>query len=218
MTTTDSFTPCSTKPPLEALRAWALRLGAALLCALLLQGQAWAEQAAGEVEELRVERAEDGLYLSATLQFALPELVEDALRKGIPMFFLVQAQVLRDRWYWSDREVADARRYLRLSYQPLTRKWRLNTSPAPFGNSGLGVTLGQSFDDLADALAAMRRIARWKIAEASAIEVGAGHTLHFRFQLDLSQLPRPFQIGAVGRAGWNLQLERSLRFVPEPAP
>ena len=88
-----------------------------------------------EVGELRLDRAEDGLYLSTTLQFVLPELAEDALYKGIPMFFVAEAQVLRDRWYWSDRQVAETTRYLRLSYQPLTRRWRLNISPVPFTNA-----------------------------------------------------------------------------------
>ncbi|RKR69621.1 uncharacterized protein DUF4390 [Acidovorax sp. 94] len=168
-----------------------------------------------EVGELRLDRAEDGLYLSTTLQFVLPELAEDALYKGIPMFFVAEAQVLRDRWYWSDRQVAETTRYLRLSYQPLTRRWRLNISPVPFTNSGLGVVLGQNFDSYADALSAIQRISRWKIAERDVIESDAVHTVNFRFRLDMSQLPRPFQIGAVGRSGWNLLVSRSQRLTAE---
>lgn len=170
-----------------------------------------------DVGELRLDRAEDGLYLSATLQFVLPELAEDALYKGIPMFFVAEAQVVRDRWYWSDRQVATSTRHLRLSYQPLTRRWRLNISPEPFANTGLGVVLGQNFDSYADALSAIQRISRWKIAERDVMEADAVHTVNFRFRLDTSQLPRPFQIGAVGRAGWNLQLSRSQRLAAEAA-
>ena len=170
-----------------------------------------ARAASAEVSELRLERAEDGLYLSTSMQFVLPELAEDALTKGIPIFFVAEAQVLRDRWYWSDRTVAEATRYLRLSYQPLTRRWRLNSSPSPFTNSGLGVVLGQTFEDYSDALSAVQRISRWKIAESDVIEADAVHTVHFRFRLDTSQLPRPLQIGAVGRSGWNLLVSRSQR-------
>lgn len=176
-----------------------------------------AEGAPAEVGELRLERTEEGLYLGTTLQFVLPELAEDALYKGIPMFFVAEAQVLRDRWYWSGREVAEATRYWRLSYQPLTRRWRLNMSPVPFTNSGLGVVLGQNFDEYDDALSAMQRISRWKIAEGGVIEADAAHTVNFRFRLDMSQLPRPFQIGAVGRSGWNLLVSRSQRLPAEPA-
>lgn len=170
-----------------------------------------------EVGELRLEREEDGLYLSTLLQDTLPELVEDALYKGIPMFFVAEAQITRDRWYWYDRQVAQTTRYLRLSYQPLTRRWRLNMSSAPFANSGLGVVLGQTFDDYVDAMAAVQRFSRWKIADAGVIEADAFHTVHFRFRLDMSQLPRPLQIGAVGRSGWNLLVSRSQRLAAEPS-
>ena len=66
----------------------------------------FAQQDAGEAQGLRIERAEDGLYLGASFDFTLPDLAEDALHKGIPMFFVMEAQVRRDRWYWSDRVVA----------------------------------------------------------------------------------------------------------------
>lgn len=170
-----------------------------------------------EGSELRLERAEDGLYLSTNLQFALPELAQDALYKGIPMFFVAEAQVVKERWYWYDRVIVETPRYLRLSYQPLTRRWRLNISSTPLSNSGLGVVLGQNFDDYQDALAAVQRISRWKIADAGVIDKDDSHTVNFRFRLDVSQLPRPLQIGVVGRSGWNLLVSRSQRLAPEPA-
>ena len=56
------------------------------------------ETVTAQVSELRLERKEDGVYLGTTMQFVLPELAEDALYKGIPMFFVAEAQVLRERW------------------------------------------------------------------------------------------------------------------------
>ena len=183
-----------------------------------MPSSAGASQGVGaEAGQLYLERGEDGLYLSTTLPLALPALAQDALYKGIAMFFVAEAQVVRDRWYWSDRQVSDATRYMRLSYQPLTRRWRLNISPVPFTNTGLGVVLGQNFDSYEDALAAVTRILRWKIAERSEIADDAIHIVHFRVRLDMSQLPRPFQIGAVGRSGWNLLVSRSQRLEPESA-
>jgi len=134
------------------------------------------------------------------------------------MFFVMEAQVRRDRWYWSDRVVAEATRYLRLSYQPLTRRWRLSTSSVPFTNSGLGVVLGQNFDELDEALSAMRRVIRWRIGDADVLEPNAAHTVQLRFRLDMSQLPRPLQIGAVGRSDWNLLVFRSQRLPSRAQP
>jgi len=129
VSTTDFFTHCCIKPPGErrmvrSIVCWVL----AWLCMLAGPLQVQAQSHASKVTDLRLERADDGVYLSASLQLALPELAEDALYKGIPIFFVVEAQVLRERWYWSDRQVATATRHLRLNYQPLTRRWRLSTS------------------------------------------------------------------------------------------
>ncbi len=170
------------------------------------------------MSDLRLERSDEGLYLSAQLRFALPRLVEDALYKGIPMYFVLEAQVARERWYWFDRQVAQAERHLRLSYQPLTRRWRLSVAAEPLERTGLGVVLAQNFDALADALEALQRVARWKIADAGAAAVGTPYQVQLAFRLDTSQLARPFQIGALGDDGWSLALTERARVVVEARP
>lgn len=122
---------------------WVLLLAVALWPALALA------QVPGEVVDMQIERQDERLLLSAALNFELPELVQDALQRGIPMYFIAEAEIQRERWYWWDKTVAQAQRYLRLSYQPLTRRWRLHVSATPFANAGLGMALGQSFDDSA---------------------------------------------------------------------
>lgn len=191
---------------------WQHWLMACLLCLAgwSLHGPARAQSGAA-ITQMQAERTPEGMLLSAALAFELPEHVEDALLKGITMHFVLQAQVLRERWYWSDVEMAHSARYLRLSYQPLTRRWRLHTSSAPLTGSGLGLALSQTYEDLADALAAMQRVSRWKIAESGQVPEDMPVTVQLRFGLDLSQLPRPLQIGAFGRSGWSLQMTQSLR-------
>jgi Domain of unknown function (DUF4390) len=170
-----------------------------------------ADPAPSEVAALRLERQDDGLYLNTSVSFELAAPIEDALLKGIPMFFVAEADVYRDRWYWTDRKVASVSRYIRLAYQPLTRRWRVNAAPTPGGTSGLGVALTQHFDTLPEAVASVRRITRWKIADAADIDAEARHNVEFRFRLDITQLPRPFQIGVVGQGEWNISVSRSQR-------
>ena len=184
--------------------------GRLLFCATVL-----AEPPAAEITQLRVERADEGVLLSANVKFELPGVIDDALAKGIPMFFVAEAVLFRDRWYWYDKQVAAAARHMRLSYQPLTRRWRLVVSPAPIGNSGLA--LGQTFDTREEALAAVQRISHWKIADAADIDRDERYNVDFRFRLDVSQLPRPFQIGAVGQADWNISVMRNQRVAVESA-
>lgn len=167
-----------------------------------------------EVTQLHVERTEEGVLLSAAVRFELPQVVDDALEKGIAMYFVAEATIYRDRWYWYDKRVAHATRHMRLSYQPLTRRWRLQVSSAPIGSSG--IVLGQNFDSEEEALAAIQRIARWRIADANDVDPEARHNIDFRFRLDMSQLPRPFQIGAVGQSDWIILAVRNQRLVFEP--
>lgn len=182
---------------------------------LLVVGEAaMAEPVPAEVTQLVVERSDEGVLLSATVRFELSQIVEDALQKGIPMFFVADALLLRDRWYWYDKQVSSSARHMRLSYQPLTRRWRLVASMSPIGNSGLA--LGQTFETKEEALAAVQHLSHWKIAELADIDPDSRYNVEFRFRLDVSQLPRPFQIGAVGHDDWSINASRSTRLNVDP--
>jgi len=177
-----------------------------------------ADDANTELTQLRLVRIDDGVYLSAAVQFDLPELVGEVLEKGIAVYFVAEAEVYRERWYWWDTKVASAARHMRLAYQPLTRRWRLNVSPVPISNAGFGASVAQNFDSLQEALEAIKRIGRLRLADAAAIGDDPEHAVVFRFRLDTSQLPRPFQIGAVGQSDWNISVERSVKLPMEKGP
>jgi hypothetical protein len=172
---------------------------------------------AAELTQPSVERAEDGVYASAQVQFELPAAVEDALLKGIPMFFVAQADVYQSRWYWADKRVASATRTIRLAFQPLTRRWRVNIVSGLISNSaGLRATLNQNYDTLPEAMSAVQRLPRWRIADNAEIESDTPHRMELSFNLDLSQLPRPFQIGVVGQKDWVIAAQRSDRLQLAP--
>lgn len=195
------------------------RLLGVCLCAVLMISPSAAM--ATEITQLSVQRVDDGIYLSVDVRFELAPVVEDALRKGIPMFFVVEADLYRERWYWTDSRVASAARTLRLAYQPLTSRWRVNLASGLIsGSAGLRATLNQNYDSLAEALSGIQRIARWKIADASEVDPSAAHRLDFSFRLDLSQLPRPFQIGVAGQREWTIsaQVKEPLRLQPGAPP
>lgn len=214
--TTASFTRCCKKPLPDSLAGFWLRLLLAACLGVLMAAGPGRVQAA-EITQLRVERADDGVHLSAAVSFALPSVVEDALMKGIPMFFVVEADIYRDRWYWTDLRVASAARTIRLAYQPLTRRWRVNIASGLISSSGgLRATLNQNYETLVEALSAIQRVARWKIADNADLPADTVYQLEFSFRLDLSQLPRPFQIGMAGLSEWNIsaQVKERLRLGP----
>lgn len=210
-----AFTTHSLKnAALEAIVRLAL-----LACMCLLWAPARSLAGPTEIIQVHAERGEEGVYLSAVVRFDIPPVVEDALRKGIAIYFVVEADIYRDRWYWTDLRVASAARTLRLAYQPLTGRWRVNiVSGLITSSSGLRATLNQNYETLPEALSAIQRVTHWKIAEVSEVEPDAAYNLNLNFWLDLSQLPRPFQIGVAGQRDWTIsaQLRDRLRLVPVP--
>ncbi len=166
-----------------------------------------------------LQRTSEALYLNARLSLAPHGAVQDALVKGVPLYFVWQASVYRERWYWTDKRVATQRRVLRLAYQPLTRLWRVSVSTdgvGASGGAGLQYAFHQNHDTLEEALAAVGQVARWRLADARQLEAGVEHYLLFDFRLDLTLLPRPFQIGLGSQAEWSMVLEQEMR-VPNAA-
>jgi hypothetical protein len=196
--------------------AWKLckRSAQTLLRALLLLlsfgiGLAHAENPV-QLEELVLQRSDEGIYLSTRLGFELPQSLEDALSRGLPLGFVMQADVMRERWYWSDKLVSRTERFVRLSFQPLSKRWRVYVSAQPIQSTGLGVSLGQSFESLSEALQSIQRISRWRIGDASVIDIANKQRLEFRFKLDLTQLPQPLQFGVLG-GGSGLEYFQSFK-------
>ena len=189
------------------------RIGLYALVALLFSSAACvrAEPSAAQMLDFQIEKIEDGIYLNATLGFELPASLEDALTRGMPVNFSMQATVLRERWYWYDRRVSITERFIRLSYQPLSRRWRVVQSSQPMQSSGLGVSLGSSYDSLKDALQAIQKINRWRIADSTVLKTDAKQKLDFYFFLDLSQLPQAMQFGNLATNDWALEINHAQR-------
>jgi hypothetical protein len=207
-----SFTPCWKNVWLSLLLALMLACG----IPGLVRAQSSTAPGAAEITELQLDHVDGELLLSANVRFQLTDQVQDALHKGIPMFFVAEAEVLRERWYWTDQRMATETRHMRLAYQPLTRRWRLNVGARPIGNPAQGLALAQTFDSLEEALATVQRLSRWRIASLANLPGEASsYMLRFRFALDVSQLPRPFQIGAVGQPEWSISASKTVHMGTE---
>lgn len=174
--------------------------GGALLAALVLCVAAGAVHADPvTLDNFELSRNDEGLALSFSARFELSKPIEEALQKGVPFFFVAQAEVFRDRWYWIDKRLSIATRTWRLAFQPLTRKYRVT-----YGG------LSQHYDSLSDAMVAVTRSVNWKLADASQLDDGT-HYIEFSYQLDTTQMPRPMQIGIGGQSDWSFKVERTRR-------
>jgi len=167
---------------------WLLPL---LLLTALLPARA-AEQV--ELQQAHLEAADDGYRLSATFAFTLNHGLEDALIRGVPLYFTTDVEITRPRWYWFDEKTIRTSQTVRISYNVLTRQY----------HAGAAGQLQQTFNTLEDALALVRRPPRWLVAEPEALKPGQTYQVALRMGLDLAQLPKPFQVNALNNSDWRL--------------
>lgn len=178
----------------------ALLLGLAMLLALLPAARAQGV----ELAQVGAAKVEDGLELSFSTRFSLSPAVEDALMKGVPVYFAADVSVYRNRWYWRDVRAARTSRSWRLEWKSLTRQFRVS-------NEGLS----RSYATLSEALSSLRGVSSWHVADLKDIEDDGRYYLEFSYRLDTSQLPKPMQIGLGAPQGWNMNVERTFQLNPD---
>jgi hypothetical protein len=188
-----------------------MKLFVALLCgaALALAEPARADEI--EVSEVQLTSAEDGLVLAADFAFDLNSRLAEAVANGIPLYFVVEFELTRRRWYWFDDKAAAKRMQIRLSYHALSRHYRLSTG-----------VLQQNYPTLEEALNVLRRVRGWLVVDRSVVLAEANYEAAVRMRLDITLLPKPFQLSAL--TSRELSLESPWRrFIyrppaPPPAP
>ncbi len=177
-----------------------LLLGLSLTLLLAVWGAGSARAQGIDLLVLDLHQRDGELTLDFDVGVSLPRSVEDALQRGVPVYFVAQASLYRTRWYWRDERIARVQRSWRVAYQPLTSNWRVG-----FGG------FNQSFATLHEALSTVSRSSRWRVIELAQMDAESRHYLEFSYRLDTSQLPSPMQIGLGGQADWVLGVERTLR-------
>jgi hypothetical protein len=188
------------------MRAIALWAG---LAALLLGIAAFANEIA--VNDAQLRPAEEGLVLDADFAFDLTPRLAEVVSSGVPLYFRVDFELTRRRWYWFDETAASSRLELRLSYHALSRQYRLST--------GL---LQQSFATLDEALNVLKRIRNWLVVDRTVTFADADYEGAVRMRLDTNLLPKPFQLSALTSrdlqldSAWHRFTVRSPRQLPAP--
>lgn len=161
-----------------------------------------------QIESAILELTGDGPAITAEFRFDLPVRLEEALANGVPLHFLVECDIMRPRWYWLDERVATAVTRYRLSYNALTRNYRLSSG-----------ALHQDLATLAESLRTMSRLQSWVVAEPGVLKSATTYEIWVRMRLDATQLPRPLQITAFGNREWSFASAwRRWRFIVPDGP
>jgi hypothetical protein len=131
--------------------------------------------------------------LNATFKIELSPGLEDAVQKGVVLYFQTDFDLTRARWYWFDEKSAVSQRQARLSYQPLTQQYRISSEGFTF-----------SAQTISEALQAVGSVGGWRVIDNNQLDASKSYTASLRMALDLSKLPKPFQVNALNNREWNV--------------
>ena len=176
-------------PLISSLRR---QLAAALvLLAALFAAPAFAEGIA--VQSASIEPADDGWNLEASFDVQFSQRLEEAVNRGVPLYFVVEFELSRPRWYWFDEKPVQLSQTYKISYTPLLRQYRLTIG-----------TVYQNFTRFEEVTRVLSRLRGWHIADKGALKKDQVYQASVRMRLDTAQLPKPFQLNAIASRDWTL--------------
>jgi hypothetical protein len=175
---------------LSGLR-WSL---VALAFAALVPATAFAEGIT--VQSAVIEPDEDGYQLQAEFDIQFSSRLEEAVNRGVPLYFIVEFELARPRWYWFDDKPVQMSQTYKISYTPLLRQYRLS-----MGN------VYQNFTRFEEVTRVLSRLRGWHVADKGAIKKDQIYQAGLRMRLDTAQLPKPFQLNAIASRDWTLASE-----------
>jgi hypothetical protein len=180
-------------PSWQRLRA---RVAAALVALIFAICSVGAAADVIQVRSAELHAEEDGYYLNADFELVLNSTLEEALQKGVPLYFLLEFELTRPRWYWLDEKVVVATTQYRVTYNALTRQYRV----------AIGL-LAQGFPTLEEVEHFLSRVTSREVAPLDQLVKGTRYDAAVRLRLDVNQLPKPFQVSALASREWTLQSE-----------
>nr|WP_051155337.1 DUF4390 domain-containing protein [Noviherbaspirillum massiliense] len=146
-----------------------------------------------EITQAQIERTDEGYRLALAASFELNRGLEDALNRGVPLYFTTEVEITRPRWYWFDERAVSTSQTMRISHNALTHQYHVSINGRP----------QQSFGSLEDALSLLRRPARWIVAEKGELKTGQLYNVAVRMGLDVARLSKPFQVNALNNSDWR---------------
>jgi hypothetical protein len=177
----------------KTLRASLLACLLALL-GLMVMPYGTAHAADVDVTTAKLESADEGYRIVVAFSFELSHGLEDAITRGVPMYFTTEVELTRPRWYWFDEKTIRSAQTVRIAYNLWTRQY----------TAAINDGLQQNFSRLEDAMALVLRPRRWLVADKGALSAGSIYNVAVRLKLDINQLPKPFLITSLNNSDWRL--------------
>ena len=170
---------------------------------------AWLFAATAHADGISINKAEarlneDGYQLVANYDVHLPLVAQQALTRGIPLYFVGEFSLTRSRWYWLDEEIFQGEQTVKLSYNVLTRQYRISRG-----------ALYQNIASFEDALNILSRQSSATIP-SELMKKDGNYIAAVRLRLDNAQLPKLLQVNALAGKDWTINSDW-YRWVIRPA-
>lgn len=144
------------------------------------------------IESVKLFAVENGYHLDVDSKIVLNKTLERALEKGLALYFVTKFVLMDSPWYWIDEEVARSKMRVGLRYIALTRQYHLSHE-----------TFVLNFLTLAEALQALGQFS-YPLDIKSELSGETDYHAVLRVWLDLTRLPKPFQVETLGSEAWSL--------------
>jgi len=144
-----------------------------------------------DVKSAALVEDDDGWHVDAQFDVQFSPRLEEAVNRGVPLYFVVDFELSRPRWYWFDEKPIQLTQTYRITYTPLLRQYRLSMGSAY-----------QNFTRFDEVTRVLSRIRDWHVADKGAIKLDGPYQASVRMRLDTAQLPKPFQLNAIASKDW----------------
>lgn len=146
------------------------------------------------VESLGTELAGGVYHLNARIDYDLPDVLLDALANGVELVIEVDVEIVRERGWWFDEDVASISLRHQLAYYALSRMYVVRNL-----NTGVQTT----FPSLYSALHAIGTLRGFPLLDASLLDPTEVYQVRLRARILPEELPLPLRARAYIDSDWR---------------
>lgn len=185
--------PCPANRAARSLLLLPGALSLLLLLFCLLPGIAQAASRGVDFRFQEIVALDQHYVVNASLELQENPRLQEMVDSGVSIPFEAEFSLTRARWWWLNETIVERKIEFRLFYHALTRQYRLSIG-----------SIHRSFRSFDEALRAMLSIRNWSVIESRQLKTGEPYQAALRFRLDMSQLPKPFQVIIFGNKDLDL--------------
>ncbi len=136
----------------------------------------------------------EAYFLNADFDLSFNDDLDEAIKKGIPINFIIEFELKKPRKYWFEEEVTKKTKEILLTYHALSKQFTLTESENRL----------IAFDNLTQAKNELKKIKNWRIFDKSQIDDTEKYSAYLQVKLDQTKLPKQLQADITSNQEWQL--------------